>query len=77
MKTEKKLEREHRYNQMLFNDQENIVFTLNQTDGVIKANRKFFETFGFDSLEDFKEKHQCICELFLERDKYQSATMAS
>jgi len=63
VKAEKKLEKEYRYNQMLFNDQENIVFTAN-------ANRNFFEVFGFDSLDTFKKKHDCICELFVDREGY-------
>ena len=67
---EKKLEKEHRYNQMLFNDQENIVFTANRDDGVIDANRKFFETFGFVSLEAFKNQHECVCELFIDKEEY-------
>ncbi|MCK5854456.1 MAG: PAS domain S-box protein, partial [Sulfurovaceae bacterium] len=67
---EKKLKREYKYNQMLFNDQENIVFTANKKDGVIEANRKFFEFSGFDSLAEFKNKYECICELFIERDDY-------
>ncbi|MCK4441403.1 MAG: PAS domain S-box protein, partial [Sulfurovaceae bacterium] len=65
---EKKLEKEYRYNQMLFEDQENIVFTLNKQDGILKANKKFFETFGFDSLADFKKKYRYIYELFVEKD---------
>ena len=72
--TEKKLKKEYRYNQMLFNDQENIVFTANIQDGVIEANRRFFDTLGFDSLESFKEKHECICELFIEKEGYLKAT---
>jgi len=67
---EKKLKKEYLYNQMLFNDQDNIVFTANKKNGVIEANKRFFETFGFTSLDHFKEKHECICELFINKNGY-------
>ena len=71
---EKKLEKEYRYNQMLFDDQENVVFTANIQEGILKANKRFFETFGFDSLVDFKQKYRCICELFIEKEGYLKQT---
>jgi PAS domain S-box-containing protein len=71
---EKKLEKEYRYNQMLFDDQENVVFTANIQEGILKANKRFFETFGFDSLADFKQKYRCICELFIEKEGYLKQT---
>lgn len=71
---EQKLLKEHRYNQMLFNDQENIVFTANIKNGVLNANRKFLEILGFDSLEDFKKNHDCVCELFIEKEGYLKPT---
>ena len=70
VKAEKRLEREYRYNEMLFNDQENIVFTANVKEGVLKANQKFFETFNFNSLADFKRQYACVCELFIEVEGY-------
>ncbi|HHC11005.1 MAG TPA: PAS domain-containing sensor histidine kinase, partial [Campylobacterales bacterium] len=71
---EKKLQKEYRYNQMLFDDQENVVFTANIHKGILKANKRFFETFGFDSLADFKKKYRCICELFIGREGYLKKT---
>lgn len=71
---EQKLIKEHRYNQMLFNDQENIVFTANIEHGVLDANRKFFEVFGFESLADFKKTHECVCELFVLKEGYLKPT---
>ncbi|MBU1667682.1 response regulator [bacterium] len=71
---EQKLDRQRRYSQLLFNDQENIVFTANKEKGVIEANRKFFEMLGFNSLADFKEKHECVCELFIIKEGYLKPT---
>ena len=76
VEAEQKLAKEHRYNQMLFNDQENIVFTANMEEGVLDANRKFFEILGFDSLEDFKKSHECVCELFIIKEDYLKPTTA-
>ena len=41
-----------------------------QTAGVININTKFFHTFDFENLNDFKESHQCICELFIHKEGY-------
>jgi len=68
--TEKRLEKEYRYNQMLFDDQENIVFIINAQNGVIRVNKKFLKTFGFESLLDFKNRHKYIDELFIEKEGY-------
>jgi len=70
---EKNLKKERQYNQMLFHNQENIVFTANKK-GIIEANQKFFETLGFSSLNNFKEHYQCICELFIKKSGYLQPT---
>ncbi|KIM09949.1 MAG: hypothetical protein KU29_01485 [Sulfurovum sp. FS06-10] len=74
VEVEKKLDHERRYSQVLFNDQENIVFTANKEKGVLEANRKFFEVLGFDTLEAFKAKHECVCELFIMKEGYLKPT---
>ena len=73
VEAERKLKKERKYNQMLFNDQENIVFTANNT-GILEANQKFFETFGFNSLKEFKRRYECICELFIQKENYLQTT---
>ena len=73
VKGQNKLKKQQAYSKMLFDNQENIVFTANDR-GVLEANKKFFDTFGFDSLTTFQKKHQCICELFIEKEGYLSAT---
>lgn len=49
--------------------QENIVIL---TDGkrLNFANKKMFKFLGFKNLEDFLENHNCICEFFIENDKF-------
>ncbi|QOR61957.1 response regulator [Sulfurovum sp. ST-21] len=68
--TEKKLEREHRYSQYLFNEQENIVLIIDEHKGVLNANRNFLEIQGYTSLDDYKKRHHCVCELFVEKEGY-------
>jgi PAS domain S-box-containing protein len=70
VEAENKLKRQEKYNKMIFNNQENIVFTATKKSGVIEANQKFLETFGFNSFSSFKEKHRCICNLFIEKSGY-------
>lgn len=67
---EEEIEKQLKYSEMLFNKQQNIVFTANKTEGVINANQKFFDTLGFKDLDEFKEKYVCICELFIEREGF-------
>lgn len=49
--------------------QDNIVIL---TDGkqITFANKRLFGFFGFNDLNTFKEKHECICEYFIENDRF-------
>ncbi|CAA6803271.1 MAG: Unknown protein [uncultured Sulfurovum sp.] len=61
-------------NNVLFEEEENIVFTIGMQAGVLRANKKFFKTFGFEDLSDFKKDYSCICELFIEEEGYLKET---
>ena len=69
---ERQVEQEQQFAQMLLDNQESIVATFSEADGVLRANRRFFESFDFDDLEDFRTHHRCICELFIEKEGYVS-----
>jgi PAS domain S-box-containing protein len=77
IESEKLLEKSKRYSQTLFNDQENIVITMDKTRGVLEANQNFLDTFGRGSLEEFKEQYHCIDELFVEKEGYLSKSDAT
>ncbi len=64
---ENRLKKQEKYTKLLFNSQESIVFTLTKEAGVLDVNRKFLESFGFDSFIDFKKDYNCISELFIEK----------
>ena len=70
IEAEEKLDREYRYSQHLFDEQENIVITIDREKGVLKANRNFSEVLGYKTLYDFTKEHQCICDLFLHKEGY-------
>ena len=37
---------------------------------LFSANRRFFEFTGFNTVEDFSKKYDCICDLFIIKDNY-------
>jgi diguanylate cyclase (GGDEF)-like protein len=55
--------------QSLIDLQKNIVI-LTDSERLQFANRFFYETFKYDSLEQFLQKHNCICDLFIRDDRY-------
>ena len=54
----------------IFDNQESIVVHASKTKGMQSVNKKFFEYFDFKSFEDFKSRHSCICDLFLDEPGY-------
>ncbi|MFA9374354.1 MAG: ATP-binding protein [Poseidonibacter sp.] len=57
----------------IFNSQENITIIIKPKFGITAVNQKFFETFGYKNLEDFKNSMECVCDLFNERDTLKSS----
>jgi len=49
--------------------QDNIV-TLTDGEQITFANKKFFQFLGFKNLEEFNKSHNCICEFFIENDRF-------
>lgn len=68
------LEYKIQQNNVLFEEEESVSFVIGMNDGVLRANKKFYETFGFKGLKDFKSKYTCVCELFIEEDGYLKET---
>jgi len=54
----------------IFDNQENIVVLTSKQKGMISANKTLYEYFDYVDFEDFKAKHNCICELFLKEEGY-------
>ncbi len=49
--------------------QENLII-LSDGEEISYANKKFFNFFGFSDLESFHKSYNCICERFLENEKF-------
>jgi len=55
--------------QKFVDTQDNIVI-LSDGDKINFANKKFFDFLNFETLENFQEKHDCICEFFIDNDRF-------
>ena len=69
-----KLELNRKYLQNIFNMTPNIMVTTNGEE-IDDANHAMLKFTGFKTIEDFKSKHKCICDLFVEEDNYLQAKM--
>jgi len=54
----------------IFDNQDSIVIHASKRFGMQSVNKKLFEYFDFKNFEDFKSRHKCICDLFLEEEGY-------
>jgi len=67
----KKVNMQERYIKTILDSQKNIVVV---TDGkaLIFANQAFYDYFGYNSLDKFRDEHSCICDFFEsgESDEY-------
>jgi len=70
IKYQKEINTEKQRFSKILDNQESIIVVLNEDEGVIEVNQKFYETFHFKTLEEFKEKYFCICELFKEKEGF-------
>jgi len=63
---EEQVQEERNLTEKILNTQNNIVILSNKHEGIVKINNRFFDYFPYESLDDFKSRHSCICELFIE-----------
>ena len=66
----KKLEAREAELQAILNNQDSIVLFVSKKEGILTINKRFFEYFDFKDIDEFKEKHTCICDLFIEEEGY-------
>lgn len=67
---EKELKAERERISTILNSQENIVVIVHEKNGIVDANRRFFETFDFVDLEDYKANVENISSLFEQDNEY-------
>lgn len=63
---QKKLQVQKERINTIFNSQEDITVIVKPGAGIVDANSKFYNTFNFKSLEEYKNKYRCFSELFIE-----------
>lgn len=64
------LEHQKQRAEAIFNFQDNIVLLTQIGHQAISLNKKFFELFNYKDIDDFRSKHECICELFIEKEEF-------
>jgi len=70
IESKKRLKEKEQLIKAIFDNQDSIVLFSSKTDGMLNANKKLFHYFDFKNFEDFKNQHDCICNLFIEEDGY-------
>jgi len=70
IEAKKKIQEKERLIKAIFDNQDSIVIYASKTKGMLSVSKKLFETFEYQSFEEFKSKNECICDLFLEEDGY-------
>lgn len=59
------------YNKLYkFIDTQNTIVILTDGEEINFANKEFLNFFGLKELEDFKKESKCICDFFLENDRF-------
>ncbi|QFR50224.1 response regulator [Sulfurimonas lithotrophica] len=67
--TQKAYQKEKDFSEILLNTSQNIIIVI-KNDAIYKTNDTFYKYFDFKDIDDFKSKHNCICELALKREGY-------
>jgi len=65
-----RMKQKERLIRAIFDNQDSIVIHASKSRGMLEVNKKLFDYFDFKNFEDFKSKHSCLCELFLEEEGY-------
>ena len=65
-----RIKEKEKFIKAIFDNQENIVVLSSKEKGMINSNKALYEYFDYSNFDDFKDKHNCICDLFLLEDGY-------
>jgi len=69
VKSKKAYENQLNFTNMLLDNEENIVI-VTKNNQIDKMNQAFYRTFGYNDVESFTSWHECICDLFIEKEGY-------
>ena len=70
IEAKKRVQKNEKFIKAIFDNQDAIVIYASKDEGMLGVNKKLFEVLDFKSFEEFKAKHSCICDLFLEDEGY-------
>lgn len=69
IKVQKSLEKQIIFNQSVLDSQKNIIF-IHDDNGLVNANKSFFEFFRVSSIEEFTNNYNNVPDLFMEYENY-------
>jgi PAS domain S-box-containing protein len=70
IQSKKRIQEKEKLIKAIFDNQDSIVIYASKTKGMLNVNKKLFDKLNYNTLEEFKSKHSCICDLFLEKEGY-------
>jgi PAS domain S-box-containing protein len=70
IEAKKRIQEKEKLIKAIFDNQDSIVIYASKTAGMLNVNKKLFDTFEYNSFEEFKRKNSCICDLFIEEEGY-------
>ena len=70
IQSKKRIQEKEKLIKAIFDNQDSIVIYASKAKGMLNVNRKLFDYLNFNTLEEFKSQHSCICDLFLEKEGY-------
>ena len=69
VKSKQEVEKRAHFINMILDNEESIVI-LTKNNRIERINKVFFEVFPYKDFDDFSKEHNCICELFVEKEGY-------
>ena len=51
-------------------DAQKEIVIISSGEKLIDTNKKFFEFFGYSSIDEFRNEHDCICDYFVEDERF-------
>ena len=70
IQAKKRIEEKENLIKAIFDNQDSIVIYASKTKGMLSVNRKLFDYIEYNTMEEFKANHSCICEYFVEEVGY-------
>lgn len=70
IEAKKRIQEKEKLIKAIFDNQDSIVLLSSKKEGMLSANKKLFHYLDYNSFEEFKNEHDCICNLFMEEDGY-------